>query len=482
MAHATRSATVPPAKASRLARPRRGENGALIGEANRKWWILAAMGAILGIILLDETVVGVALPTIQTDLGLDEVESHWVVNIYMLLLAGVAAVAGRLGDMAGHRRLLVLGLAIFALASLACGFATSGTWLIAARGVQGIGAAIIFPASLAIVTIAFPEEQRGFALGVYGAVGTVFLALGPTVGGLLTDLASWRWIFWVNPPIVVAIAAIALATWRDPPRAETPERLDKGGFALLVVGLSMVIFAVMEGPDRGWASASILLPLVAGAVLLSAFVLVEGRVSQPLIDVSLFADRSFTACNLVIFTAQYSKMAMFVFGAMYLQDVLDMTPLMAGLALLPTVAPQVFTAPLAGRVADRFGARGPSLAGLAAMGAGLLLVALAITWRSYLLMFPGLLAWGLSQAFLFVPPQRAVMGAVPPAKRGQAGGIAMSAQLLGATVGMAVCSTVFSMTNDFQIVFLATALVTGLVFVAGALAIERPRGFRPAAS
>jgi EmrB/QacA subfamily drug resistance transporter len=370
---------------------------------------------------------------------------------------------------------MVLGLAVFGLASLACGFATGGTWLIAARGVQGIGAAIIFPMSLAMVTMTFPEQQRGFALGIYGSVGTTFLALGPMVGGLLTEVASWRWIFWLNPPITLAIAAIVLSAWREAPRTGAAERLDKWGFVLLVGGLSLVVFAVMEGPDRGWTGPLILLPFVAGTLCLLAFSVVERRISQPLIEVGLFADRSFTACALVIFTAQYSKMAMFVFGALYLQHVLEMTPLMAGLALLPTVALQVFLAPVAGRAADRFGARRPVLAGLIAMTGGLAVVGLAMTWETYWLMFPGLLAWGLSPAFLFIPPQRAIMGAVPPAKHGQAGGIAMSAQLVGATVGMAVCSTLFSMTGSFQVVFLATAVFTGLVLAIGAFAIERPR-------
>lgn len=448
----------------------------MIGDANRKWWLLAAMGAILGVILLDETIVGVALPTIQIDLDLSEVTSHWVVNVYMLVLAGTAAAAGRLGDIVGHRALMTVGLLIFGLASLACGFAGSGAWLIAARGVQGLGAAIIFPSSLAMVTTAFPAGQRGFALGMYGAIGTVFLALGPPVGGLITDLGSWRWIFWINPPIVVVVALIVLAAWRDPPLPAESERLDKVGSILLIGGLAMVVFAVMEGPDRGWAEPSILSLLLLGAVLLLAFVLVERRVPAPLIEVGLFANRTFTACNLVIFLAQYGKMAVFVFGAMYLQDGLGLSPLMAGVALLPTVAPQVFTAPLAGRAADRFGARWPSLGGLLATAAGLAMVALALSWQSYALMAPGLLLWGLAQAFLFVPPQRAVMGSVPPHKQGQAGGIAMSSQLLGATVGMAVCSMLYSVTDDFQVVFLATSLVASVVFVVGLIAIERPRG------
>ena len=457
---------------------RRRQEDALIGDANRKWWLLAAMGTILGVILLDETVVGVALPTIQVDLQMPEVASHWVVNIYMLVLAGTAAAAGKLGDIVGHRVLTTAGLLIFGFASLACGFAESGAWLIAARGIQGVGAAIIFPASMAMVTIAFPERQRGIALGMYGAIGTTFLALGPMVGGLLTELASWRWIFWVNPPIVVVVALIVLVAWKDPPLPAKAGRFDKTGLMLLVGGLAMVIFAIMEGPDRGWAAPLIPALLIGGLVLLSVFVFVERRTPAPLIKVDLFADRTFTACNLVIFSAQYSKMVVYVFGAMYLQDVLKMTPLMTGVALLPAVAPQVLTAPLAGRAADRFGARWPSLLGLVAMGVGLALVALAVSSGSYTLVFPGLLTWGFSVAFLFSPPRRAVMSVGPPNERGEAGGISMSAQLLGGTIGMAVCSTLFSMTNDFQVVFLANALLTLVVFVIGLIAIERPSASR----
>ena len=436
-----------------------------IEDESRKWWVLSAMGAILGVILLDETVVGVALPDIQLELQMSEIASHWVVNIYMLLLAGLAAAAGKLGDIVGHKILSNIGLVIFGAASLACGFASDSALLIAARGVQGIGAAIIFPSSLAMVMIAFPEQQRGFALGVYGAIGTVFLALGPLVGGFLTDAASWRWIFWINPPIVVLIGMVVLAAWREPPRTTVPERLDRTGLVLLVGGTSLLIFAVMQGPDWGWTTPSIFLPIIAGAVLLVVFAIVELRTRSPLIEVDLLADPSFTGCNLLLFTAQYSKMAVFVFGALYLQDVLKMTPLMAGLALLPTVAVQPFTAPLAGHVSDRFGARGPSLGGVVFLLVGLAWIGAASAWNDYAWLFPGLLIWGLSMAFLFVPPQNVIMGSVPAHKQGQAGGIAMTSQLLGAAVGMAVCSTIFSTTNEFQVVFLANAAFVLLVLI-----------------
>lgn len=444
------------------------------GEPDRNMWLLVAMGGILGVILLDETVVGVALPTIQNDLGLTEIDSHWVVNIYMLLFAGFSAAAGRIADILGYRLLMIMGLLLFGLASLFCGLAENGTWLIAARGLQGVGAAIIFPTSLAMITIAYPPERRGFALGLYGAVGTIFLALGPMVGGLLTDFASWRWIFWINPPIVVVISAIVFTTWTEPVRTGPADRLDKPGFVLLAAGLCMVIFTTMEGPDWGWGHPTIIALMFGGLLLLAVFVAVERRVAGPLIDVALFANRTFAACNLVIFTAQYAKMAMFIFGAMFLQDVLKMSPLMAGLALLPTVALQTVMAPVAGKSVDTFGARGPILVGLVLMGAGFAVTTFGLTRESYLLMLPGMLAWGLSPPFLFVPPEHAVMSAVPTTKHGQAGGIAMASQLVGATVGMAVCSTIFSMTGDFRAVFLASTGVTLVVTVIAFVAIEKP--------
>jgi predicted MFS family arabinose efflux permease len=263
------------------------------------------------------------------------------------------------------------------------------------------------------------------------------------------------------------------AAWIEPPGDGAPGRIDRSGFILLVAGISPVIFATMNGPDWGWSDPLIAPLLIAGVGSMVAFVAVERRKKAPLIDVRLFASPTFFGCNLVIFAAQFTKMAVFVFGALYLQDALGMSPLIAGFALLPTVAPQPFTAPLAGRAADRFGARLPSLGGLVLMFAGLAAVGIVMSWNSYALIFPGLLAWGVSMAFMFVPPQRAVMNAVPPAMRGQAGGIAMSSQLIGATIGMAVCSTLFSMTGDFQVVFLANAAITLLVMITAWLTIER---------
>lgn len=441
------------------------------GENWRKWWVLGAMGAILGVILLDETVVGVALPTIQTDLAMSELASHWVVNVYMLVLAGLAAAAGRLGDIVGHKWVMLIGLALFGLASLASGLAENTAWLILARGIQGAGAAVIFPTSLAMVTIVFAENQRGMALGVYGAIGTSFLALGPLVGGFLTDYASWRWIFWVNPPVVFVIGLTVLAAWVEPQRDSSAQRMDWTGLILLVSGLGMVVFAMMQGPDWGWTDPAVLPVMAVGVILLAGFVVLERRVAKPLIEVGLLAHPTVAGANLVTLTAQYSKMSVFVFGALYFQDILKMTPLMAGVALLPTVAPQFLTAPLAGLASDRWGPRLPALAGVLALAASTAWIAVAVFWNSYAVMAAGLLIWGLSMAFLFVPTGLAVMNAVPRDKQGEAGGIIMSSQLLGAAVGMALCSTVFSISGAFHAVFVVNAIIAVVVLVVAWLTI-----------
>jgi EmrB/QacA subfamily drug resistance transporter len=434
-----------------------------ITDENRKWWILAAMGTVLGIVTLDETVVGVTLPTMIRELGLTTVASHWVINAYLLVFTVLAAAAGRLGDIIGLRLLFVIGLAIFALASLACGFAQSGNWLIALRAAQGIGAAVIFPGSLAMMTHAFPEEQRGMAMGIYGSIGTTLLSLGPLAGGFFSEFLTWRWIFWINPPIVLVVALVVLAAWRDPPHDGARVRLDMPGLIALVIGLSLAVFAIMQGPDWGWSNSVIWLLLVAGLAVLIAFVLIEMKVSKPLIDVVLFRNGAFTTFNLAIFVAQFSKIAVFVFIALYLQDALGYTPLLAGTAILIATVPTVLTAYPTGIVLDRVGSRvllvGASVAGVIAM----LLFAFAALWKSFVLLVPALIVWGVCISLWFVPSLRDVMNAVPPDKRGEAGGISMTAQLLGGTVGMTICSVLFSMTSAYWPIYALTAALVALV-------------------
>ncbi len=445
-----------------------------IDNDGRKWWILAAMGGVLGLLLLDETVVGVALPTIKRELGLSQVAAHWVINAYLLVFAGFAAAAGKFGDIVGLRVLFVVGAALFALASLASGFAQDGVAIIAARAVQGIGAAIIFPASLAMITNAFPKEQRGMALGIYGAVGTVFLSLGPLVGGFFTETLSWRWIFGINPPIVVVITVVVVTAWIEPKREGVSKRIDMWGLVTLVGGLGMFVFAVMQGPEWGWSHPTVWLLLAAGALVLALFAVIESRTPMPLIEVDLFRNPSFTACNLVVFIAQFSKILMFVFGALYLQNVLGMSALTAGLALLAAVVPTPILAAPVGRLADHASLRLLTLGGLAATALGILWIALAVTWDDYVLLLPALVVWGAAQPFLFLPAQRAVMNAVPVDKQGQVGGISMTSRLLGSTIGMTTCGTLLLTTGDYWAVFLVSGCLAVAVLGFAWAAIDRP--------
>ena len=324
-----------------------------------------------------------------------------------------------------------------------------------------------------MVTILFEDRQRGMALGIYGAIGTAFLSLGPLAGGFFTDVLSWRWIFWINPPIVVVIALVIAVVWHDPPRDGPRESIDLRGLVTLVFGLGAMVFGIMQGPDWGWSSPAIWLSLGFGVAMLVAFAVIESRIEAPLIEVDLFRNAGFTACNLVIFVAQFSKMAMFVFGALYLQHVLGMNPLMAGTALLASVVPTMLTAAQVGRLADRYSARGLTLIGLIASGAAMLWMALVSGWESYLALLPAMIVWGTAQNLLFLPTLRAVMGAVPMEKQGQAGGISMSSQLIGGTIGMTVCGTVFAVTGDYGLVFLITGALTLAVLGYSAYAIER---------
>ncbi|MEM7025507.1 MAG: MFS transporter, partial [Pseudomonadota bacterium] len=401
-----------------------------------------------------------------------QIRSHWVINAYLLVLAALAAGAGKLGDVLGLRTLFSIGLLVFGLSSLIAGFADSGAWLITARAFQGVGAAIVFPGSMAMITIVFPAEQRGMALGIYGAIGTVFLTAGPFVGGLFTELLSWRWIFWVNLPLVAAVATIVLLAWDDPKHDASGAPFDYRGLAGLAGGLFMLVFAIMEGPDWGWTHPLISIAFVGGCLVLGWFAVAEYRSRAPLIEVDLFRNASFTVSNLVVLTAQFTKMAVIVMGALYLQTVLDMNPLVAGIALLVAVAPEPFTGAPTGRLTDRYGARRPVLVGLLATFIGLLWLGLFAGWENYWLLVPGLVLWGIVQPAMFVPAMRGVMNAVPVAKQGQASGIVLTAQLLGGTLGMAILGTVLATTQSYRLVFLATTALVGLVLLLAWFAVE----------
>lgn len=438
----------------------------------RKWWILSAMGAVMGMLLLDETVVAVALPTIRVDLAMSQGPYHWVINAYLLTFASLTAFGGKLGDLLGHRTIFISGAAAFGVASLVCGFAGDGSVLIIARALQGVGAAMIFPASLAMIMMVFPPQERGTALGIWSAAGTVFLALGPLVGGFLVHVLSWRWIFWINPPVVAVIMAVILWKWREPAHTLAPVVIDFRGFAALASGLGMFVFGIMQGPDWGWLAPPVVATILGGLVLLAVFTFMERRIEAPLLDLNLLRNPTVASANLVIFNAQFNQMAIVVFGALYLQQVLHMTPLAAGLALLPAVGAAPLTGAPTGRLVDRFGARRLTFGALLLTIAALLWVSLAVDRKDYLVLVPAFIGWGAANCAMFIGPRKAVTNTTPNEKQGEASGVLITTQQLGGTLGVAVCGIAFMVTQSFRAAFLAPTALSAVSLVVAWFCLE----------
>ncbi|MEO4042594.1 MFS transporter [Hoeflea sp. CAU 1731] len=430
---------------------------------SRKWWILAATSGVLGLTVLDETIVGVALPTMRSDLSMGALASHWVVNAYLLTFTCFVALGGRMGDAIDRGRLFIFGALLFGVSSLACGFAPNGAFLIGARAIQGAGAAIIFPAALSMITLAFKKEEHGVALGLQTNISALFMSLGPLVGGLLTETLSWRWIFWVNLPVVIAVAAFVFLAWDQPPPERKPERQrDHWGFPTLIVGLSLIVVALMQGADWGWLSGLTLLLFAAGVVLLAIFFMVEKRLETAFFHVDLLKIATFTGGNIVFFSFQFMKMVIFVFTPLYLQQVMKVSAIESGAVLLLAILPTLLTSYGSGRVSDLYGSRAPLLITLVINGASVLFIALGVGLQSFWLIVAALIVWGASLPFFAVPARKALMNAVPEAERGQASGINLTIQMFGGTVGIALCGALLLETGQFWPVYLTTG---ALVFV-----------------
>jgi EmrB/QacA subfamily drug resistance transporter len=416
---------------------------AAITDANRKWWVLGTMTLALSMILIDQTVVSVALPTIQRELDVSQTGLQWVVNAYLLAIAAFVAVGGRIGDMFGNDRIFKVGAIVFIASSAVCGLAGSEAILLAARAAEGIGAAMMIPATGAIVINAFEPQERGRAMGVYAGVSMIFLAMGPLLGGVLTQDVSWRAVFWINVPIGIVMLVLAHVTV---PRS-TPipgARIDWFGLFTIVPGLTAVVLALMQSQEWGWGSAKTIGCLAAGGLLLVVFVLGELRIEQPLIQLRLFRSHNFTADGVVLFCVELGLIGLTVFGALWVQNVLGFDPIEAGLSLLPLTIPLLFIAPMIGRVYDRIGPR-------AIVTGGCLLVAAALAWDaaqlhrvSYAWLVPAYIAMGVGIGMVMSPTNTDALNAAPPKDRGEASGVIQTLRQIGGSVGLALMGTVVS--------------------------------------
>jgi EmrB/QacA subfamily drug resistance transporter len=404
--------------------------------------IIVCLGDLM--IVLDVTIVGVALPSIREDLGFSESSLAWVANAYLLTFGGFLLLAGRLGDLFGHRRLFVLGIALFTTASLACGLATSQGMLIGARAVQGLGGAVVSAVALSLIVTLFTEPaERAKAMGVFGFVAAGGGTIGVLLGGILTDTLSWHWIFLVNVPIGIAVFALALAVLPGG-RGEAAEgRLDVAGALTVTAALMLAVYAIVNGNEVGWTSARTLGLLGASAALLGLFLVIEARVRSPLVPLGLFRLRNVAVSNVVGVLWAAAMFAWFFLSALYLQLVLGYTPLQVGLAFLPAnLIMAVFSLGLSARLVMRFGIRLPLGMGLGLAAVGLILFARAPVDGSFALdVLPSMILLGIGAGMAFNPVLLAAMSDVSPNEAGLASGIVNTSFMMGGALGLAVLAS-----------------------------------------
>ncbi len=406
-------------------------------EDNRRWWTLAAMCFALFMVMLDNTVVNVALPSIQRDLHATVSGLEWTVNAYTLAFAVLLVTGGRLGDLFGRRRMFLFGVVTFALSSAFIGFSQSEAWLVGGRAVQGIGAAFMMPGTLSIISNAFPPAERGKAIGTWAGVSALALAIGPVVGGFLVETVSWQSIFFLNLPVAAGAVFVTLFAAQESRDETAPAHVDLAGVATITVGLASLVLALVEGNAWGWGSGRILGLFAVAAVALVAFVLVETHARFPMVEFGFFRSRSFLGANIVAFIVSFAMLAMFFFLALYLQNVKGYSPLQAGVRFLPSTVIIIFVGPIAGRLADRVGSR-------PLMTLGLALVSLSLFWQGHLAvdtpygqLAGAFVVMGFGMGLVMSPMSTAAMNAVDQSKAGVASGVLSMSRMVGGSFGVA---------------------------------------------
>ncbi|MFF3960139.1 MFS transporter [Streptomyces griseorubiginosus] len=421
---------------------------------------------------LDNLVVTTALPSIREDLGGALHDLEWTVSAYTLTFAVLLMTGAALGDRFGRRRLFLIGLAIFTGASTAAALAPGIDSLIAARAVQGVGAAIMMPLTLTLLTAAVPAARRGMAYGIWGAVNGLAVASGPLIGGSLTEHVSWQWIFWLNVPL--GLALLPLARLRLAESHGTGARLDIPGTLLASGGLFGVVYGLVRGPSDGWTDGLVLLALFAGAALLAAFVLYSTRAKNPMLPMRLFRSRAFSGINaasLLMFLGMFGSIFLL---SQYMQGVLGYSPTEAGLRMLPWTGMPMLVAPIAGILSDRIGGRPVVATGLFFQAAGLAYLASVVTVdASYGSQLPGLILSGIGMGLFFAPASNLVMSSVRASEQGIASGANNALREVGGALGIAVMSSIFSAQGGYEtgqsfVDGLQPALVTGAGVVAAA--------------
>jgi EmrB/QacA subfamily drug resistance transporter len=418
------------------------ERNSLVSNTNR-WWTLTVLCLSLLVIGLDNTILNVALPTMQRDLDASSSQLQWIVDVYMLVFAGVLLTAGSLGDRFGRKRALSLGLLTFGLGSLGSALAGSPELLIAMRGVMGIGGALIMPSTLSILTATFPADERGKAIGIWSGVSGIGIAIGPVAGGWLIEHASWSWIFLVNLPIVV-VALVAGRFLVPESRDESKPRLDPRGFALSFVALTSLVWGLIEAPSRGWTDTLVLAAFGVAALMLAAFVAWERRAPAPMLELTLFRNPRFSASSSAISLAFFALFGVIFFLTQYLQEVRGYSALDAGVRTLPVALGLVVGGPFSAKLTERLGIRLVVPFGLTLVSIALYLLTLADADSTYWLIAGALVVMGFGMASALAPATDAIMGSLPEAKMSVGSAINDTNRVAGGALGVAVLGSVLA--------------------------------------
>jgi len=470
-------------------------------QKDKRWlalWILC-LGDLM--IVLDTTIVNVALPSIRTDLGFSDTSLVWVVNAYMLTFGGFLLLGGRLGDLYGQRRIFLCGIVFFTLASLACGISTNQVMLIAARAVQGIGGAVVSSVALSLIMNLFTEQgERAKAMGLFGFVMSAGGSAGVLLGGVLTSVLNWHWIFLVNLPIGVAVYALCVMLLPGGKAPGPAPKLDVGGSVTVTLSLMLAVYAIVNGNEAGWTSVQTLSLLGGAVVLLAAFLAIEARVADPLMPLGLFAYRNIAVSNVMGVLWAAGMFAWFFVSALYMQLVLGYSAMQIGLAFLPSnLIMAAFSIGLSAKMVMRFGIRGPVAVGLLTAAAGLVLFALAPVNGSFLLhVLPGMLLLGFGAGMAFNPMLLAAMSDVDPKESGLASGVVNTSFMMGGALGLAVLASLAAartqgllaegagqaaaLNGGYHLAFAGGALFAAIAGVGGLL-LREPRpaaGHQPA--
>jgi EmrB/QacA subfamily drug resistance transporter len=434
-------------------------------------WTMAITSVALFMVSLDNLVVTTSLPVIRRDLHATVSQLEWTVNAYTLTFAVLLLTGAALGDRFGRRRLFVVGLLLFTAASAAAALSTSANALDIARALQGVGGAIVTPLTLTILAAAVPRERRGLALGIWGGIGGLAIALGPLVGGAIVDGVSWHWIFWINVPIGLVLAPVALARLEE---TRSPDAsLDLPGLGLVSAGLLGVVWGLVRGNAHGWTSFGVVAPIVVGALLVAAFVAWESRAASPMLPLHFFRDRTFALTQVASLFMFFGMFGSIFLLAQFFQTVQGVSPLGAGLRILPWTAMPIFVAPIAGALSDRIG-------GHRLMTAGLVLQAAGLAWLASLqgagtpysdLVVPFFLS-GTGMALFFAPVANVILSSVKPEEEGKASGANNAIRELGGVFGVAVLASVFAHAGGYTSAATFTSGTSTAVYIgAGVVAL-----------